>query len=210
MRKNWMTLLVEICLAVFMIGAGFACSAAPSPAKDLQLTPSNTPVILSPTPTDTPQPVAETATPTPTESPYTCGYAWATQPLPDVTAQVLKAMQAAGLSEIGGRAEAYGENCLDAQTGKPRSFATMETDFRLTLPVPSLADEQALGQAVEQILNVLDEFKVGQVPGPQPGYIGIAFTSGNDTLNLWFRRTDGDTARQKGLKGADLLTALKH
>jgi hypothetical protein len=200
-------------LLVGLIGTVIMLEAACSPAFQFPGSETLTPIAVLP---DTPVP-ATPVTPSPlsppteeasTDTSGPCGYVWATQPLPEITDMLQQALQATGLKDISGRAEAYGENCMDAKTGKPRSFSTMETDFRVSLTVEDLTDKQALGQAVEKILVVLDRFFLGQVPGPQPGYIGINFTSSSDRLNLWFRRTDGETARQQGLKGSDLLDAL--
>ena len=199
--------MVSLVGMVVLLGA--ACSVAPQLPAGATLTlsaaPSETPVPATPV---TPSPLPPSVSPTLTETDAPCAYMWATQPLPELTDMVQQALRAIGLKDISGRAEAYGENCVDAKTGKPRSFLTMETDFRISVPVDDLADRQALGQAVEQILAALDQFPVTEVPGTQAGYIGINFTTAGDRLNLWFRRVDGDAARQKGLKGADLLDAL--
>jgi hypothetical protein len=205
-RFLYLTLVSLVGMAILL---GASCSSAPQLATGATLTPSvpqpKTPLPAMPV---TPSPLLPVGSPTSTETNAPCGYMWATQPLPELTDMVQQALLATGLKDINGRAEAYGENCMDAKTGKARSFATMETDFRISLSVADLTDQQALGQVVEQILAVIDRFPVGQVPGPQPGYIGINFTAAGDRLNLWFRRTESDAARQKGLKGTDLLAAL--
>ena len=154
----------------------------------------------------------ETRQETPTLSPAQqeltpCAYTWATQSLPEVTRQVQAALEAAGLSQATGRAEAFGENCIET-SGAVRSFGTMETDFRIQLPVTDLADRQALGDLLEKVMVVLDQFPPGKVPGPQTGYIGVEFSAGQDTLNLWFKADAGQSARGQGLHGAELVAAL--
>ena len=105
-------------------------------------------------------------------------------------------------------AQAYGENCV-MDSGRVQSFSTMQTDFRVSLKVPDLNDQPALGALMEQIFLILDLYPLGSVPGPQPGYIGIEFSDGSSSpLNLWFKRTDADAARNQGLKGAELFRAL--
>ncbi len=150
---------------------------------------------------------ATTITPT---IPYeTCGWQWATQPLPDLSAQVQAALESAGLEGVTARAEAFGENCLSPDNEVLR-FAAMQTDFRITVEVESLADAERLGMFLEKILIVLDGFPTESTPGPNPGYVGVTFTAGTETLNLWFTATDGESARALGLRGAALLEELQN
>ncbi len=148
-----------------------------------------------------------------TESPipYTqCYFNWATQPLPDLSLEVQAALEAAGLEDVTAIAEAYGENCYDSQTNEVVYFATMETDFRVTVEVDDLGDTATLGDMLELILVTLDQFPPGATPGSQPGYIGVNFVKGEETLYLWFTVIDGESARALGLHGADLLEELQN
>jgi len=138
-----------------------------------------------------------------------CTYAWATQPLPDLTTKVQSAITAAGLTGVSATAEAYGENCLDPQTNQPRGFATMETDFHITAQVADLTNMDDLGALLEKVLFVLDAFPVGKIPGPQPGYIAISFQSGKAESTLGFTAAAGKSARQQGLHGAALFEKLQ-
>ncbi|MEW6094175.1 MAG: hypothetical protein AB1531_09445 [Chloroflexota bacterium] len=154
-----------------------------------------------------------TEEPTVTESPvpYTgCYFNWATQPLPDLSLEVQAAMETAGLEGVTAIAEAYGENCYDSQTNEVVYFATLETDFRVTVEVDNLEDTVALGDMLELILVTLDQFPPGATSGPQPGYIGVNFIKGEETLYLWFTVIDGESARALGLHGADLLEELQN
>jgi hypothetical protein len=167
-----------------------------------------------------PRPVLRSQPPPPTKTPIgtitvttsymECGWNWATQALPELSAEVQSALQAAGLEGVTARAEAYGENCFDPESGEVRYFATMETDFRVTVEVENLTDRAALGRIAEQVLTVLDGFPPGATPGSNPGYIGIRIVAGNDEFNLWFTVTDGEAARALGLQGAELLTELEN
>ncbi len=152
-----------------------------------------------------------TATPDASDTPDTlpCYFNWATQPLPDLTSQVQAAMESAGLSGINARAEAYGENCYSALTNQADSFATLETDFSVTVDVTDLKNKELLGNLLERILVVLDRFPPGNVPGQQPGYIGVVFQKGEEELRLWFLVTQGREARNNGLHGAALLDQLQ-
>ena len=140
---------------------------------------------------------------------HTCAFVWATQPLPDLTAKVQSAIDAAGLPDIQATAQAYGENCLDSQTNQPAGFATLETDFHIIAQVADLTDLDNLGELLEKTLVVLDAFPVGKIPGPQPGYINISFQSGKDEANLSFSASEGKTARRLGLHGAALFEKLQ-
>jgi len=158
-------------------------------------------------PLSTPSLVSGSGTVTLTNQP--CYFNWTTQPLPDLSTQVQAAMKAAGLTNVHAAAEAYGENCYDARTNQPISFAAMETDFRVTAQVKDLTDREQLGNLLEQILIVLDGFPMGKTPGPQPGYIGVTFQVAGDELRLWFPVTDGISARDQRLRGAALLDYLQ-
>ena len=138
-----------------------------------------------------------------------CAYVWATQPLPDLTAKVQSAVNAAGLTGVSVSAEAYGENCIDPQTNKVVDFATMETDFRFTAQVADLKNLENLGVVLEKVLIVLDAFPLGKIPGPQAGYINISFQSGKDESNLSFTAAAGKSARILGLRGAALFNKLQ-
>jgi hypothetical protein len=152
-------------------------------------------------------PVTETPS---AEVGYTqCAWNWATQPLPDLSAEVQSALEAAGLTGVTASAEAYGENCITG-TGEVDHFAAMETDFRIRMEAPDLAERAALGNLLERILVVLDAFPPGATPGPNAGYIGVTFQAGDEELRLWFPVADGESARALGLRSAALLDKLQN
>jgi hypothetical protein len=138
-----------------------------------------------------------------------CYFTWATQPLPAVSEKVQTAIDTSGLVGVRATAEAYGENCSDSQTNQPVSFGALETDFHISAKVANLTDRNSLGNLLEKILVVLDNFPTGKIPGPQPGYISVAFQAGNDELNLMFTTTAGKSARALGLHGASLFEKLQ-
>ena len=152
-----------------------------------------------------------TATPellNPPANPAQCYFNWATQALPDLTKQVQSAIDAARLTGVKATVEAYGENCYDSQTNKPVSFATLETDFHILATVNDLTDKDDLGNLLEKVLIVLDDFPAGKIPGPEPGYISVSFQSGSVELNLMFLVSAGKSARAQGLHGAALFDEL--
>jgi hypothetical protein len=150
------------------------------------------------------------ATVTATTNSHTCYYNWATEPLPALSANVQAAINAARLTDVSANAEAYGENCYDSQSNKPVSFSTLETDFYITVKVADLTDLSNLGNLLEKILNVLDSFPPGKIPGPQPGKIAVSFLTGNQKLNLTFTVPAGKSARLQGLHDAALFEKLQH
>lgn len=170
-----------------------ACSPLPDPP---------TPVLSA-----TQAPVAG-PTPSPTESP--CFWRWSRQDLPEVAAEVQTTLDAAGVGggQAKARAEAYGEDCVDPETNEVRYFTAMETDFYVTLPVDDLADRQALGEILLDLLKVLDRFPPESTPGPQPGYVGVNFVAGEEEMRLWFSLIEAAGAREEGLRGEALFEAL--
>lgn len=148
--------------------------------------------------------------PRPSETPTVgpCGFVWASQGLPELSAQLLKRLNEAGLPVTAARAEAYGENCIYSD-GALAYFAAMQTDYHITLAVETLADAESLGSLLEQTLEIIDGFPVGETPGPNPGYIGITFQAGETVENLWFQQTQSDSLRAQGLSGEQLYEALR-
>jgi hypothetical protein len=192
MQKRFLPLLLVGCLTIIL-----ACNL---PRPNPESTPHSNTVT----------PLLPTLTPTATEYPYEqCGWNWATEPLPELSAQVQSAMDAAGLKNITATAEAYGENCITDE-GVVDHFSAMETDFRVTAQVSSLTDRESLGNLLEQILIVLDQFPASVTPGPNNGYVGVTFQTKDDELRLWFLVEDGESARALGLRGAALLDKLQN
>jgi len=149
-----------------------------------------------------------TVTATPQDYTYTeCSFVWARESLPDLSKDFKEALKDVQ-SQANGYAEAYGENCMDSQ-GNVVRFLAMETDFYVTLEVKDLQDRQALGELIEQVLDVAAKFPVEDTPGPQPGYVGITFEAPGDELHLWFTQSDAETAIENGLHGGELFDALQ-
>jgi len=154
--------------------------------------------------------VPPTGTPLPGATAYPgCYFNWATQPLPDLSRQVQEAVDKSSLTGVTASAEAYGENCYDNLTNKIVYFSTMETDFRFKAAVEDL-DEARLGKSAERLLEVIEALPGSSIPGPRPGYVGIAFQAGEKTVNMWFLLEDGKSALAKGLRGAALFEALQN
>ncbi len=169
-------------------------------------------VISTPTMTREPATVTPSAEPSPTFTPtppeaQPCGYTWANKDLPEVNDQLAQALMAANLAGVEGHASAYGENCVTAD-GKVQSFHAMQTDFYFTIAVESIEDAGMMGEWVEKIFPLLDQFPPGEVPGPNLGYVGIRYTSSAGVKNLWFRQQAARELLQQGLHQDDLYHAL--
>ncbi len=160
---------------------------------------ASTPEVVSPSP----------GLATPTELPYMeCGWQWATQPLPELSAQVGAAFSDAGLEGIEASAYAFGENCLD-QNGEVNRFAAMQTDFDISVTVADLSNPDGLGDLAARILDILVEgFPTDNTPGPMPGRASLTFVAGDQRLPLVFSIQQAADALDQGLSGADLLAAL--
>ena len=51
----------------------------------------------------------------------------------------------------------------------------METDFRVRIPVTTLADEAALGAWISRAMSVVESFPASDLPGTRPGRIEFEF-----------------------------------
>lgn len=103
-----------------------------------------------------------------------CYYIWTSQELPALSQVVQSGIQqvAAGAS---GSAYAYGEDCVSADG--TRTFSPMETDFRVSLPVADLTDEQQLGELIAAAMRIIDGMPKDQLVGPRPGRVDFEFHS---------------------------------
>lgn len=137
-----------------------------------------------------------------------CGYVWATQPLPDVTAELQKKLIKLELKATEVNAAAYGENCVLAD-GSVDSFIIMQTDLYFKVPVADFEDLDLLGGITRDIILFVDDIQPDTLPGPQRGYIQVNFVSADGEMqSLWFRQTEGKAALDDGLLGAGLYKEL--
>ena len=152
-------------------------------------------------------PVPVTDSPTQNDDYTQCGFVWARESLDGISEEFDKVLKET-LPQADGRAEAYGENCLNNQ-GEVVRFLAMETDFHVTLQVKDLVDKNAMGVMIEQVLDVLSEFPTEATPGPQSGYVGITFEAPGDELRLWFPQLAAQDAIERGLRGEELFDILQ-
>lgn len=139
-----------------------------------------------------------------------CGFVWATQPLPDISAALQQKLERAEVPAVEVKAAAYGENCVLAD-GTVDRFLTMQTDLYFIVPVVDIEDQLAMGEAAEKIIAFVLEIPEGTLPGSQGGYIQINYKSALGQMeSLWFRLADGQAAIESGLQGAKLLEKLRN
>lgn len=138
-----------------------------------------------------------------------CAYMWASQPLPQISREIENLLSQAGYKEIRVNAEAYGENCV-TEEGEIVRFAAMQTDIHTVVPVQSLNNPTEMGDIAGRLLGVILEVPLSALPGLQPGYIGIQFSSNEgEVLNLWFKREKAEQLLQAGINGEKLLDELQ-
>jgi hypothetical protein len=156
--------------------------------------------------TDTPIPVALSVAP-PTTRPCTFN-SWATEFLPELTAEIQAALDAAGLENVTVSASAYGENCHANDTHEVVYFAAMKTDFYVTAVVDNLDDEMALGDITAQILAVINRFTPDVTPGPMSGQISLTFIQDEQQQFLSVSVQQATEVIEQGLSGAALWNSL--
>lgn len=101
-----------------------------------------------------------------------CYYVWATRELPELTATIQEKFAPLN-SGIRASAYAFGEECR-ADDGTV-TFLPMETDFRVRIPVTTLADEAALGTWISRAMSVVESFPASDLPGTRPGRVEFEF-----------------------------------
>src|SRR5688572_9035224 len=120
------------------------------------------------TPTSSQPPVTVTAAQTATAtlpSYGDCGYQWAYQDLPELSAEFQGAIQNLQ-PEAQANAFAFGEDCVHAD-GTTRTFTPMETDFNVTLQVSDLSNETELGEWVVKVMQVVENIPQSKIVGPR-------------------------------------------
>lgn len=132
-----------------------------------------------------------------------CGFMWAEQPLPDVTAQAQAAVDTV-LENVNVYASAYGENCIN-QDGSVRYFAAMTTDFEVLVPVDSFTDTDALAEIVTTLSDTLSALE--GLPA-RTEWLDIVFQSDGREQRLHLQLSAIQRALADGLRGAALLAAL--
>lgn len=193
-----------------------ACStgiASPQPVPPTATTPLAFPTTAAPGPTlvatlSTPhidQPPDGNITAAP-PNPQDCGYQWANQDLPELSASVQESIQALQ-SDAQANAYAFGENCIRSD-GSVAGFSAMETDFNITLQVSDLTNETDLGEWIVKVMQVIQNIPSDQIAGPRPGRVSMTFQSNGDQkiINFYVNQYQDLPA---GLGGAEIYQSLQ-
>ncbi|MBZ0298576.1 MAG: hypothetical protein K8J31_02495 [Anaerolineae bacterium] len=181
--------------------------------------------VLSPGPVERYDDIASStavlvATPVTSDSAeYTpCGWQWATQPNPNLSAEIQQRLadRLSGVQISEARAESYGENCLNAD-GSVRYFAAMQTDFRIIIRVEGLSAatsepvQEILRPLADDVLAVLADYPPDDTPGPQPGMISLEFSAAaqeSPSYRIWTRTDMAMQARNPQLSTSEFFNAL--
>ena len=147
-------------------------TAMPSPEMVITATPAITSTAEPATITDA------TEVPAPTMVTEPCAFVEGTQNLPEVSAQLDKAVKELQPTAVG-RAQTYGENCLDTSSGQS-TFQAMETDFYFKINVKKLNDNNELGMWIVKVMKIVNNVHPASLPGPQAGFVDFTFNMGSD------------------------------
>lgn len=194
-----------------------ACSATPaapgtvSPATTEAPLPIPTTAVPGPKPIETfgtphiEQPPDGVLTSAPSD-PGACGYQWAYQDLPELSASIQQSIEAI---QPGAQATAFafGENCV-LSDGTVDRFIPMETDFNITLPVSDLTDESNLGELVVKTMQVITAITPEQIVGPRPGRVSLIFKAGSEQQGVSFYINQFQEL-PAGLSNAEIFQMLK-
>jgi hypothetical protein len=100
-----------------------------------------------------------------------CAWMWASEPRPELTAELQAALEAAGLEGVEARAEAIGETSCG-------EFGWASTDYEVALWVDSLEDRETLGSLFKQTLSVLNTFTTNSSDS-----IAVILNSGEEDIS---------------------------
>lgn len=155
---------------------------------------------------DSSSPVTETPSPTVVAAYQPCAYTWAYEDLPEISAELQAAIQSV-LPEASAHATAFGEDCVAADGSA--TFGAMQTDFYIRILVTDLNDDAMLGNLIEQLLPIMDQFPRERLRGPKDGFVEFTFFLFGDAQRVIRVPIPlGRELREKGLSGAELIKAI--
>ena len=155
--------------------------------------------------TQTPPTLPATEPPTSSSSIGNCGYQWAQQDLPELSAEFQQAIQ--GLRpEAQASAFAFGEDCVYADGHA--DFSAMETDFKVTFQIRDLSNEADLGEWIVKVMQVVENIPREKIVGPRPGRVSIGFQAGSEQKFVNFYIDQYQTL-PSGLSNSEIYQALQ-
>jgi hypothetical protein len=182
--------------AIALIVIGFIVAACtPSEAGSDPQPPTASPVPDVPTEfVPTPLPITPTF--------EGCAYMWSTQDLPDLSRKLNISLQQIS-PDLSGMAYAYGEDCVYGDGHS--TFSAMETDFRVGVRVKDIHDENALGDYIYKVMQVIIAIPQDELSGQQSGRVEFGFKQ-PDPAELFFTVPIDKYRREADdLRGAELL-----
>jgi len=212
-RSRWILIMIALATITALVACGAPTAPTATPttapqraggasASSAIASPSPSALVVTPTVTVTPAIPTSSATPSPVGR--SCNYAW-TGPIGNEaeSAKLLAALVASNFSQATARVVDSGEKwlCTDGTSGIGISGRSLE----ITLPVANLADRQALGTQLAQILTVASPYAIT----PSDSTYFVTFTAGGGKVEAKATKVAWEQARKQGLTGAALLDALQ-
>jgi hypothetical protein len=136
----------------------------------------------------------------PAEQP--CGYQWAYEDMPELTAEFDSAVKALN-SSASGRAQAFGENCVRADGTS--TFGAMETDFYVSLPVDDLGNEEEFGNWISQVMEVVTQIPREKLEGPNYGFVEFTLEKSESERIIFRASIQKYLDEAQGKSGAELF-----
>lgn len=130
--------------------------------------------------------ISATVEPSPTTSENIyggCGYQWAYQDDPELTAKVDEAIRQLDAA-ASARAQQFGENCV-YEDGH-YTFSALETDFYVHRPIEDLTDNEAFGNWMAQVMPLVTQIPRDELQGNNSGFVEFWFNK-SETEHLVVR-----------------------
>ncbi|HNK64044.1 MAG TPA: hypothetical protein PKL78_04105 [Anaerolineales bacterium] len=192
-KRNWMMVLAAMGAAGY-----FAVQNIALPMKEES---ASSPPTVEPTTQPTPPPDDNST------GPGSCGYVWARQDVPELTA-LLKDRVEALKENASARVEAFGEDCI--RPDGSRKFLAKETDFYIRLTGVDLSAEEDFGNFMAQVMETVLAAPSELIPGPQPGFVEFWFEQ-DENAHIVFRVPIREYQDVGGtLTGAELFRYFNH
>ena len=156
-------------MALLLFSTLILCACAPNMASPTTIPtaePTSTAIPITDVPTiASPSGASSSVNP--------CGYQWAYNDLPELTAQFDQAVQNL-IPNSNSHTTAFGENCI-GNDGQIVNFLTKETDFYVRVSVDSLDDYETFGNWIAAVMQAVETLPADRIPGPIPGFVQFLF-----------------------------------
>lgn len=168
-RRNW---IIGIILSVTAAFAALQTVSAPhqdSPLSTPPVTVTQESAFAPPTESPTAEAVVS---PSDTPAFQGCSYSWAYLDAPELT-QALDAAVKKMDPAASAVATQFGEDCHKGDGSV--TFGAMETDFYIRKPVTDLLAEDAFGNWMHEVMQIVIQIPRDQIPGPNYGFVEFTF-----------------------------------